>query len=248
MKSKLILSLFFVLFSSAVLNSGEDFSLPWEVGEKLVFSVRWGVIRAGEATLEVREILNLGGREVFRFVHTARSARFFDPFYKVRNRVESFVDTRKLQSIRYERIIREGSYSRDSVIIYDHDYGVAYEDGERFEITEGIQDVLSSFYYMRTKKLEPGEVYRFDIGSSKKIWPLKINVKRREKIKVPAGRFDTVVVEPELMEEEGIFKHEGKIEIWLTDDERKIPVLIRSSIKIGTVSVVLTEKKLPGRR
>ncbi len=240
-----------LLFSVLVLNlsvglfPGRRPSMPWGVGERLEFSIRWGVIRAGVGTLEVRDSLSLGGRETFRIVHTARSARFFDPFYRVRNRAESFIDSEFLHTVRFERIIREGSYSKDSVIIYDHEYGAAYEDGERFEISPGVHDVLSAFYYLRTMDLEVGESYEFEVGSDKKIWPLKVEVTGREKIRVPAGEFNALVVEPRLEEDEGIFKQEDDVRIWVSDDERKIPLLIRSSIKVGSVSVYLVDMKLP---
>ncbi len=249
-KYRIFIFLFFLSISlpAAAQNSSRRARLPFAVGEKLTFSVRWGIIRAGVATLEVRENFNLAGRNTFRIVHTARSARFFDPFYRVRNRIESYIDAQELYSVRYERTIREGGYSKDGLIIYDQEYGRAYEDGEMFEITKGVQDVISSFYFLRTMGLETGETYEFDVGSDKTVWPLEVEVIGRERVTVPAGTFDTIIVKPRIREGEGIFKHEGEILLWLTDDERRIPVLARSEIMVGSVSIHLTEKKLPRLR
>jgi len=239
----------FLVFSGAVIFSADSLCLaeenmPWDVGEKLTFAVRWGVITGGYANMQVREKLELGGRETYRIVTQARSAPFFDVFYRVRNNIQSYIDVEYLHSVRYERNIREGDYERDSVTIYDHDREVAYEDGERFDISRHCQDVLSSLYYLRTKNLEVGETYEFNVGTSRKDWPLYVEVLRRERIRVPAGTFDTLVVKPYLREE-GIFKARGDLKVWLTDDERKHPVLMRSRIKVGSISAALIEKELP---
>ena len=96
---------------------------------------------------------------------------------------------------------------------------------------------------MRTKKLEVGKKYEFDVGTGKKNWPLVVEVVRKEKIKVPEGKFKTFVVIPKLREE-GIFKAKGELEIWITDDDRKFPVKMRSKIEFGSITAVLIKKKL----
>lgn len=237
--------LLIVVFGGAAisLQAEEKGYMPWGVGEKLTFSIRWGIIRCGSSYMEVNEKIKLRGRDTYRIVTIARSAPFFDIFYKVRDRIESYIDVEKLYTVRYEKILREGKYKKDTTIIYDHKHKVAYENGYKFKITEGIQDVLSSLYYLRTKNLEVGKNFEFDVGTGKKIWPLVVEVVRKEKIKVPLGKFNTIVVIPRLREE-GIFKAKGDLEIWLTDDERKIPVKMKSKIEFGTISAVLVKIKL----
>jgi hypothetical protein len=221
----------------------ENLISAWGVGEKLTFSIRWGIITCGYAHMEVREKVSISEREAFRIITTARSAAFFDPFFKVRDRIESYIDVELLRTLRYEKIQREGNYKKDITIVYDHNYGVAYENGHKFEITEGVQDVLSALYYLRTKDLAVGKIFQFDVGTGKKNWPLEVEVIKKERIKVPAGKFDTFVVIPRLREE-GIFKAKGELWVWLTDDERKFPVKMQSKIEIGSISAVLIKKKL----
>ncbi len=243
----LFLLLSLLLAAPAAGGPARTRNMPWEVGEKLTFAVRWGFITGGHAHMEVREKIKLDGRDTYRIVTQARSAPYFDPFYKVRDLVESYIDAQHLHSVRYEQDLNEGNFSRQLAIIYDHESGYAYENGERFEITENIQDVLSSFYFLRTKELEVGGRYTFDVGTSREVWPLEVTVEGRERIRVPAGRFDTLIVVPEIREEDGIFrKARGSLKIWVTDDERRIPVLMRCRIPIGSISAVLIEKELPG--
>lgn len=224
--------------------SAKSTVFPWGVGEHLTFSIRWQVITCGYAHMEVKELITLAGNETYRIVTTARSASFFDPFFKVRDRAESYIDKKKLHTVRYEQSNREGSYKKDLTIIYDHEHLVAYENDYKFEITKGVQDVLSALYYLRTKDIEVGKKFEFDVGTGKNNWPLVIEVLRKEKVRVPAGKFKTFVVMPKLREE-GLFKAKGDLEVWITADKRKMPVKMRSKIEIGAITAVLIEKKLP---
>jgi hypothetical protein len=47
-------------------------------------------------------------------------------------------------------------------------------------------------------------------------------------------------VEP-VLKYPGIFENKGKLTVWVTDDQRRIPVLMRSKILIGAISAVLEE-------
>ncbi|MBN2406782.1 MAG: DUF3108 domain-containing protein [Elusimicrobia bacterium] len=252
-KLSFCLCLIAVIFSAGNLSSKKEDLHNWSVGEKLTFSIRWGVVTCGYAHMEVKEKIQLSGRDTYRLVTTARSASFFDPFYKVRDRIESYLDVEKLHTVRYEQSNREGSYEKDLTIIYDHEHKVAYEynarkdpeykKGDRFDITDDIQDVLSSLYYLRTKDLEVGKKFEFDVGTGKRTWPLEIEVVREEKVKVPAGKFKTFVVIPRLRDE-CIFKAKGDLEVWVTADKKKHPVKMRSKIDIGSITAVLVEKKI----
>lgn len=65
-----------------------------------------------------------------------------------------------------------------------------------------------------------------------------MSVLRRERIRVPAGSFDCILVKPELRSE-GIFDQKGEIFVWMTDDGRHMPVLMRSAIVIGEIACLL---------
>ncbi|MEA3505960.1 MAG: DUF3108 domain-containing protein [Elusimicrobiota bacterium] len=242
-KRKYIVALLIIIQFFSVRAAGAKDNRPWGVGEDLIFSIRWGFITAGYANMEVKEELTLNGKPTYRIVTQARSAGFFDPFYKVRDVVQSYIDKEKLRTVRFQKKLREGSYKKDSTVIYDYENMTAYENGNKFEITEHTQDVLSSLYYLRFEDIEVGKVFEFDVGTGKKLWPLKVTIKKKEKIKVPAGKFDTFLVVPELREE-GIFKAKGKLNIWITVDKRKFPVLMKCKIPVGSISAVLIDKKL----
>jgi len=219
---------------------------PVQPGEYLKFAVNWGIINGGNAYLGVPEQKQVDGHEALHLVARAESNGFISRFYKVRNRIDSWWDVADRRSLRYSENRREGKYRSETDIVFDHDRRVAtYKDGETFPIPPDVQDALSSFYYTRFQALPVGGSIVFDYHASKKNKPLEVKIIGREHVKVPAGEFDCVAVEP-VLNAGGIFRNEGRLVIWLTDDERRMPVLMRSKVTIGSVSVMLQEYRTSG--
>ncbi len=215
------------------------------VGERLDFSVRYGMIRAGEATMEVTGVEDAFGHQSYRVVSRARSNSVFDTIYRVRDVVESWMDADYLYSRRFRKTLREGNYRADQDIEMDQENRLArYQDGRVFEFAHGAMDVLSAFYYVRTLDLKVGQDLWLDSHADRKNYPLKVIVRGREEVSTPAGRFDCLVVEP-MLRTPGLFKHEGKLTIWLTDDERRMPVLMKSKIPVGSITVTMTGFRRP---
>jgi hypothetical protein len=214
---------------------------PFGPGERLKFSVQYGIISAGTAWLEVADLHEYQGRPVYTLVARAQSNGFIDRIYKVRNHIESFMDRDGRFSWRYFENRREGRYRKQQEVLFDPVRREAvYPDGARFPIPPRAQDALSSFYYTRYLPLPIGGSVIFDYHASRKSVPLEVKILGRERVEVPAGKFDCVVVEP-LLKAGGVFKNKGRLWIWLTDDERRLPVQMKSKVTIGSVSVILTE-------
>ncbi|MBI5709183.1 MAG: DUF3108 domain-containing protein [Candidatus Eisenbacteria bacterium] len=218
---------------------------PFRIGESLKFSVQYGFIHAGSAWLEVPAVRDWSGRPVYQLVARAESNAFFSRFYKVRNRIESYWDRHGLYSWRYFEDRREGRFKTRSEIVFDHDRNQAvYDDGRVFPTPPRVQDALSSFYYTRFQALPLGGSVVFDYHASRKSQPLRVKVLGRERIETPAGTFDCVAIEP-ILKAGGIFKNQGRLVIWITDDSRRMPVLMKSKVIIGSISVVLVDAR-PG--
>jgi hypothetical protein len=214
---------------------------PFGPGERFVFSIDYGPVNAGEASLEVRGLVETGGHACYLIESRASSNRFFSAFYMVRDRVVSHIDVQRLYSRWFAKRLREGDYRQNVEISFDQAAGKAhYADGRTFDTMPGIHDVLSAFYYVRTLPLEPGRTYHVDTHSSRKNYPLEVIVHGRERVKVPAGEFDCLVVEPMIIGD-GLFQHEGKLTIWMTDDARRMPVLMKTKVKVGSIDASLKE-------
>lgn len=213
------------------------------VGEQLIFDIAYGVIKAGTATMSIPDTQWVRGRPCYHVVTTAVSNKFFSSFFKVRDKAESFLDIEGIFPWKFEKHIREGKYSADRYVEYDQMNRRVIYKKDTLAVSPYIQGVLSSFYYVRTVPLEVGKSFNIDNFGDGKIYPLKVLVHKKERVRVPAGTFDCIIVEP-VLRSEGIFKHKGRIAIWLTDDERRIPVLMKSKVLVGSIDVRLRSYKL----
>ncbi len=243
-KASRILALQLILFicifdtySNGNLSQAGQF--PFNIPEKLVYDLTWTGIKAGEAILEIKD----SGDQLL-IISTARSAKWVSVFYTVDDRVESRLLKDISNSLNYRLKLREGKRRKDKEVIFDIKQSkVLYIDHlnnekREIDIPTPILDPLSSFYYLRRLPLEVGKSVFVTIFDSKKVWNVEVQVLRKERVEVPAGEFDTIVIKP-LMKSEGIFYRKGDIFIWLTDDDRKIPVKLQTKVKIGSINANL---------
>jgi len=211
--------------------------------EKFTYDINYGFINAGEATMEVVRLIEFENRPCHQIVTRAKSNKFFSTFYKVDDRVESIIDAVGLFSWRFEKNLREGGYRDDRVCLFDQRNHVVLYQEDTISVPPYVQDALSVMYYIRTQTLEPGQILFVDNFTDGKLYPLEVRVLERERVEVKAGSFDCVVVEP-LLKSVGVFKHEGKLRVWLTDDRLKMPVLMKSKILVGSITAELTDFRL----
>lgn len=210
------------------------------VGEKLEYSVNYGFINAGNAVMEIDTIIDIRGHKCFRVTSTARSNKFFSTFYRVSDQVLSFIEVEGIYSLWFEKHLREGNFKSDRWISFLQDRNLAVNNKQdTLKVPEFVQDVLSAMYYIRTQPLEVGKSLLVDNHTDNKNYPLEVKILRKEKIKVGAGKFECFVVEPLLQEGAGVFQHKGKLTVWLTDDQYRLPVLMKSKIFVGSISAEL---------
>ncbi|MEK7347916.1 MAG: DUF3108 domain-containing protein [Candidatus Eisenbacteria bacterium] len=224
--------------------------VPWRIGEYFQFSIDWNGLNGGSSLMQVQNLHTVDGRRCYRIVTKAESNSFVSRFYKVRDRAESSVDAESLFSRRFVKRLREGGYKKDVNVRFDQEARKArYENGKEIDVAPGVHDVLSAFYYVRTRPLPDGATLAVPTHDNEKSYEMEVQVLRRESVEVPAGKFSCVVVEPKL-KSEGIFKSKGSIQVWLTDDDRRLPIMVRSQVPVGSISVRLTDYRLAfeGRR
>ena len=223
-------------------------ALPFGPGERVSFRITYARILAGRAWVGVE-----GGEgerpSTLRFVAVAKSQGFFAWLFRFRvdDRTVATWEPRSGCSLAIEKRLREGRAVRDQLVAFDQEAGLAHVtdpriDRDRFEVGPCVLDVLSAFFVTRLRGVpEEGELSLpvFDNG---KHYRLGVRFLGRERLDLPAplGRkVATVVVEPRLLEGTGLFVKEGRLKIWLTDDDRRIPVRMRSKVAIGSVSADL---------
>jgi len=219
----------------------------WSVGEQLTFSIDYGFYRAGTATMAIVGTEEVNGGLCYHIQTEAKSNKFISTFYKVRDKVNSYIDIEGIFSRRFEKILREGGYKSDRYVDFYHDRLIALNTTEKYALKEiplYTQDILSSLYLLRTFDLEVGKEETIDVYADGKVYPLRVIVHKIEKVKVPAGKFECFKVEP-VLQSEGIFRQKGRLIVWLTNDELKLPVKMASKVIIGYIGSNL-EKYSPG--
>jgi hypothetical protein len=215
-------------------------------GESLTYSVSWSkFISAGIAVMEVKRETTPDGREVLRFIVTSRTSGMIGTLYPLGDTVESVFDPQSMRSLSFSLKQTHGKKIRRREMVFDYAQKkvvVRLNDDppETFDIPGQVQDTLSALYYLRTREdFIADKPITMEVFNSDKSWPVEVQTVGREKVITPAGEFDTIKVRAY----KGLFMSEGDIFIWLTDDSRKIPVLIKSTVKIGSLVFTLKDMK-----
>jgi hypothetical protein len=228
-------------------NNIKTVNHAFKPGEKLTYSISWSsIVEAGIAVMEVKEGAKIDNRPTYQFSSTTRSVGIVETAYPIRDSVESIVDAEGLYSISFDLHEQHGKRRRQRRMTFDHDKEtvqcrVNEDPPQTSTVPPRVQDALSSLYYMRTREdFIIGRHMLVDVHDSGKTWSVEIHVLGKEKIKTPAGTFDTIKVKT-YPKYEGVFMHKGEIYIWITDDVRRIPVLMQSVISIGSIVATLTK-------
>ena len=236
--SVFIIALFFLASAAAA------FALP----EKLEYVLTWSGIKAGTASLETVE----NGQYV-QLISRAASSDFVSVFYRVDDLAVSSLKKEAHKSLpgtpyNYRLKTSEGKHKKDKEVYFDSTGKKAtyidYLDKEQktFSIGDSTMDALSCFYYVRYLPLHIGKSVFVEIFDNKKLYKAEVQVVKKEEIETPIGTFKTILIRP-VLQSEGIFNRKGDILIWLTDDEKRLPVLLKTKVKVGAVKATLTAVK-----
>jgi hypothetical protein len=215
------------------------------------YTLSWSGISAGDAMLQVGGMEEIEGVEAYHFIMTARSNDFIDIFFKVRDRIDAYADAGMNHSLFYKKNQNEGKTRRFIRVNFDWEKNESTYvnfDTQPIVISQvpGSFDPLSVFYFTRTLDLEEGKEFEQPVTDGTKNMMGVLRVTGRESVKVPAGTFDTLLLEPDLKKIEGVFskKQRAKTKLWVTDDERRMLVKMKSKVKVGSFVAELDSYKL----
>jgi hypothetical protein len=211
--------------------------VPFAVGERLEYDLKFGKLRVGSASMEVAGIVDVRGRETWHTVYEAHGGVRF--LYNVDDTFESWIDRHTFNSLRFRKDQNEGR--RDVEHVYE-----IYP--ERAQYTLGADTAKASvrnplddgsfLYFLRTIPLVVGQTYTFDRYFIPDRNPVTIRVVRRDTIDVPAGRFAAIVLQP-VIKTSGIFSENGRAEVWLSDDKNHIMLQMKSALPFGSINLYL---------
>ena len=238
MMRRVFLGALFVLF-----GQGPALFAAERVPERLVYDLSWMGIPVGTATQEITE-----QGEMRRITSLARSNSWLSTFYPVEDRTESTLAKRgdffPGESRSFRMVFKEGRQTRDREITFEPaGKAASYHDritGEKVEVpvAEHTLDICASFFYVRHLGLEVGKSVVVHVLDAKQPRSLEVKVLKKEQVKTPVGEFSTIVIRP-LVFPEGVFEGKEGTTIWLTDDERRVPVKVQTRVRVGSVTAVL---------
>lgn len=210
--------------------------VPFGVGERLQYDVRFGRLKVGEGSMEVLDVVTLRGQEAW---HTRFRVRGGVPFYRVDDVLESWMSVRELHSLRFVQDLEEGGKTRERRYEIFPDRAVFREgdEPEQPSVADPLDDG-SFLYFVRTIPLEEGQTYTFTRYFRPDRNPVVVRVLGREKITVPAGTFNAIVIQP-VIRTRGIFSEKGQARIWLSDDDSRIMLQMKSKTSIGSLNLFL---------
>lgn len=222
--------------------------VPFGPGEHLEYDVKLGVLgKKGEGFMSVNGLETVRGRTTYH-ITMAYQGGFL--FAKVNDHFQSWLDVSNLVTLRSVEDTKQLSRSRYKHFEF-YPENLTWERADNGNSgpmpTAEPLDQISFFYFARTLPLEVGEEYSFQRYYRESGNPVVLRVLRRDTVEVPAGRFATIVVQP-IIKSSGLFGEGGEAELYFTDDERRLLVLMKSNIPyIGQLSLHLRTIK-EGRR
>jgi|TARA_B110000483_G_scaffold240806_1_gene322265 hypothetical protein len=220
---------------------------PFQKGEELTYLVHYGLINAGEAKLTVKEQDTIiDGKSVFHMYGEGKTLSVFEWFYTVRDVYETYLDEKTLAPRKFRRRVNEGGY------IIDRDYHFVPEKEKVNTLRKGeiktpkdVQDMLSSFYYLRAfdfTNAKPGQIFKINAFMDYKMFPFYVKYVGKDEVKVGMGKYKCIKFVP-VVQEGRVFKSEDDLEIWVTDDAAKVPVLVKANLFVGSAKAELVNYK-----
>ena len=229
-----------LLLIGVFLWSKNSYSL--DTPERLEYDLSWMAIKAGHTVLELKE----KSKDNLMAMANTKSSKWLSVFYKVDDYIEVLMEKGSdFTPLTYYLNLREGRHRKERKVTYDKVAekvilnNITKQEIKEFDFRGELHNPLSALYRIRSIEVKEGEPAHVSVFDNGKSYVLEVKVLRKETIRVPAGTFDTVVIKPAL-KSDGIFSRKGDVYIWLTDDDRKIPVMMKSKIAIGSVAAVLT--------
>jgi hypothetical protein len=209
-------------------------------GETLDYTLTWLKVTGGSARMTIAPLPGTESR--YRITSVAKSSRGFRLF-RFRDEIETVVTRDEFSTVSYQKKQDERGDKKQESTVIDPDGNVLRNKStwnnkpRRFKIQNPVLDPISVIYYLRTLDLTPGKTYELRLLADGKRYNVHAKVTRREVLQTDAGTFKTVVVEP-IMEADGV-EREEKLYIWFSDDDRRLPVRIRTDVNVGSITATL---------
>ena len=211
---------------------------PFKVGESLKYSADFNLIRVGQAELYVTGIENINDLETYHVTFSANTTGLADQLFKIRDQIDIWMDKKDFFTHRLIKNINEGNYRNNVDVKFDYQKSIAKTKTKEVSIDFKARDSFSMFYYLRTIPLKKNEVMSFSSFEGKRIVHYNLQMTGTETIRTNLGTFNCKVIRP-YREGKNLFKNQGDMQIWISDDRKRLPVKIQIKMKYGSMTLLL---------
>ena len=212
---------------------------PFNINEKLEFSVNFNSINVGKAELNVNSLELINNKQTYLVSFLANTEGLADRLFKIRDSIELWIDEKEFYTHKVNKIINEGLYKKKTKITFNYDDSIAViNDNEKIKLPFRSWDPFSMFYYLRTIQLMNENILAFDYFNGKKKINYKLIVSGKEEIKSKIGSFNCYIVKP-FHQGKSLLKNEGDMKIWISDSEKRLPIKIQIKMKFGSMKLDL---------
>lgn len=246
-----LISILLLLVLSSHLNAGDDScnlrNNTFVSGETLTFKVFYALgfyVSAGEAVFTVN-LEHMNNKAVYHITADGKTFGFYDSFFKVRDKYESFVDTATLQPLKFIRNVYEGGYKKYENVSFNKSTNTAVSTEGTVKVPNCIQDVISSVYYIRNidfNKYKIDDKIPFSMYVGNEVFNLYIRYLGKEVVKTRKGKFNAIKFKPLLLKG-NIFEGGEKMTIWVSDDANHLPLRVESPISVGSIKIDMMDSK-----
>lgn len=235
------IALFMSFFGNAQINNIAN-------GESLTFRIHYGFLNAGTANLSTR-IVNFQGKPHLYARGTGQTTGAVKAFFKVEDLYESYINMQTELPSFYVRNVKEGSYRQHLQTVFNHDnHTLVLTDkktpangSKTIKSVKGVQDMLSSFYYLRSKnsnELRIGSVINMNVWIDDEMFPFQLRVVGTENLKTKFGTINCLRIIPSVKSGR-VFKEKEGVTMWVTNDANHVPVLLKAELAVGSLKASL---------
>ncbi len=226
---------------------------PFAVGERFRIDLYYIGLKAATLSVEIKPFVDINGKKMFHFNGIAETSSVMALIYKVYDVIDTYVDYDTFVPIKMTLTMDESKQNVSMVLNYDHKNGRSQFWKKRLDKDKNVteinridelvpmaQDIFSSLYYVRTLPLKVGEKFKFVIHDNGKNWTMTIDVVKSEKVWTRLGEVQALMLHP-TVERDGEKFTKGKMYLWVTDDDKKVPVKFEAEVRIGSMKGVIKD-------
>lgn len=223
---------FIILFFLSNIFSQKN--IQFNNGEEIFYNVNLNFISVGSAKMSINEIENDSDNYFFSFL--LKTNKIWDKIFPIRDTVKAWIDTKEFYTQKFQKIILEPNYKTNLDVTFNYEKNFYSSNNKKIDISQKVRDPYSFFYFLRTRNIKIHDEFLFDIFDNNKIYKVKLSILKEERIDSNIGKFNCFLAEAINLDE-----NKSIMKIWMTNDNKKIPIKIISNANFGTLNMLISD-------